>query len=99
MPKNVCTRRKLRAPSRLTSGDISPFQRFLKMCASAADCIWQRAVSIPDLLAGIGRNLLAFRYSACTQKWYNCTQYGYTYRNALEYPLQRKPKVDPRPSL
>jgi len=27
--------------------------QFLQMGASAADCIWQRAESIPDLLAGM----------------------------------------------
>ncbi len=33
------------------------------------------------------RKRVGFRYSVCTQYWYNCTQYGYTYRGALEYPL------------
>jgi len=32
------------------NGGISLFQRFLKMGASTADCIWQRAESIPELL-------------------------------------------------
>src|SRR5580698_11559168 len=30
----------------------------------------------------LGGHGLPFRYAACTQYWYNCTQYGYTYRSA-----------------
>jgi hypothetical protein len=43
-------KRKLRASPKLTNGDISLFQRFLKTGASTADCIWQRAESIPEVL-------------------------------------------------
>src|SRR3981081_1945017 len=41
---------KRRARARLRNGDISLFQRFLKMGNSTADCTWQRAESIRELL-------------------------------------------------
>src|SRR3984893_18964861 len=50
MRKSVCNMLKLRARGRPRNGDISLFQRFLKMGASTADCISQRAKSIPELL-------------------------------------------------
>src|SRR5882757_5497360 len=49
MRKSGCSKQKLRAQARLRNGDISLFQRFLKMGASTADCLWQRAESIPEL--------------------------------------------------
>src|SRR4029077_12230289 len=49
MRKTECGKQKLRAPPRPTSGDISPFQQFLKMGASTTDCIRQRAEAIPKL--------------------------------------------------
>src|SRR5580700_7216675 len=49
MRKNGCSKQKRRARARLRNGDISLFQRFLKMGASTADCIWPRAESIPEL--------------------------------------------------
>src|SRR6266478_3210316 len=49
MRKSVCNKRKLRGRARPRNGDISLFQRFLKMGASAADCIWPTAESIPEL--------------------------------------------------
>src|SRR5260370_25328697 len=49
MRKSGCSKQKLRAPPRPTSGDISPFHQFLKMGVSTATCIWQRAESIPEL--------------------------------------------------
>src|SRR5260370_11801973 len=49
MRKSVCNKRKLRGRARPRNGDISLFQRFLKMGASTADCIWQRAEAIPEL--------------------------------------------------
>src|SRR5580692_1232364 len=49
MRKNGCSKQKRRAQARLRNGDISLFQRFLKMGASTADCIRQRAESIPKL--------------------------------------------------
>src|ERR1700676_2948405 len=49
MRKSACNKRKLRERARPRNGDISLFQRFLKMGASTADCIWQRAESIPEL--------------------------------------------------
>src|ERR1700676_1648081 len=49
MRKSGCNKRKLRVQVRPRNGDISLFQRFLKMGASTADCIWQRAESIPEL--------------------------------------------------
>ncbi len=44
-----CNERKLRVRARPRNGDISLFQRFLKMGDSTADCIWQIAESIPEL--------------------------------------------------
>src|SRR5712664_586173 len=52
MRKSGCNKRKLRARARPRNGDISLFQRFLKMGASAADCIWPTAESIPELHEG-----------------------------------------------
>src|SRR5205807_9056299 len=49
MRKSVCNKRKLRGRARPRNGDISLFQRFLKMGASTADCIWPTAESIPEL--------------------------------------------------
>src|SRR5712671_4282653 len=49
MRKSGCSKQKLRARARLRNGDISLFQRFSKMGAPTADCIWQRAESIPEL--------------------------------------------------
>src|SRR6267142_409690 len=50
MRKNECSKQRVRAPPRPTNGDVLPSQRFLKMGASIADCILQRAESIPELL-------------------------------------------------
>src|SRR5882762_5253207 len=50
MRNSACNKRKLRERARPKNGDISPFRRFLKMGTSTADCIWQRAESIPELL-------------------------------------------------
>src|SRR6267154_3540427 len=49
MRKSGCNKRKLCVRARLRNGDISLFQQFLKMGSSIADCIWQRAESIPEL--------------------------------------------------
>src|SRR5882724_2729983 len=49
MRKSGCSKQKLRARARLRNGEISLSQRFLKMGASTADCIWLRAESIPEL--------------------------------------------------
>src|SRR6202171_679148 len=49
MRRSGYSKQKLRARARLRNGDISLFQRFLKMGASAADCIWPTAESIPEL--------------------------------------------------
>src|SRR6202043_3269859 len=49
MPKSGYSMQKLLARARPRNGDISLFQRFLKMGASTAGCIWQRAESIPEL--------------------------------------------------
>src|SRR6202011_1081747 len=49
MRKSGYSKQKLRARARLRNGDISLFQRFLKMGASTADCIWPTAESIPEL--------------------------------------------------
>src|SRR4029077_11529704 len=49
MRKSGCKKLKLRVRVRPRNGGISLFQRFLKMGTSTADCIWQRAESIPEL--------------------------------------------------
>src|SRR5467141_4012523 len=49
MPKSGYSMQKLLARARPRNGGISLFQRFLKMGASAADCIWPTAESIPEL--------------------------------------------------
>src|ERR1700680_4234778 len=49
MPKSGYSMPKLLARGRPRNGDISLFQRFLKMGASTADCIWPRAEAIPEL--------------------------------------------------
>src|SRR5216683_2948403 len=61
MRKSGCSKHKLRAPPRPTSGDILRFQRFLKMGASTADCIWQRAESIPELLNHERTTIMKYR--------------------------------------
>src|SRR3984893_3908231 len=57
MRKSACNKRKLCGRARPSNGDISLFQRFLKMGASTADCTWQRAEPIPELL-NPGRNTI-----------------------------------------
>src|SRR6266446_5522970 len=49
MRKSGCNKLKLRVRARPRNGGISLFQRFLKMGASTADCISQRAELIPEL--------------------------------------------------
>src|ERR1700682_233944 len=49
MRKSGCNKRKLRERAKPRNGDISLFQRFLKMGASTAACIRQRAEKIPEL--------------------------------------------------
>src|SRR5882672_9189099 len=61
MRKSVCNKRKLRGRARPRNGDISLFQRFLKMGASTADCIWQRAESIPELLNPERSTIMKYR--------------------------------------
>src|ERR1700682_1839185 len=50
MRKIACNKRKLPGRAKPRNGGISLFQRFLKMGAATANCIWQRAESIPELL-------------------------------------------------
>src|ERR1700726_3564012 len=50
MRKSGCSKKKPRAQWKLENGDISLSRRCLKMGASTADCIWQRAEPIPELL-------------------------------------------------
>src|SRR5246500_5602001 len=49
MRKSGCNKPKLRVRARPRNGGISLFQRFLKMGPSTANCISQRAESIPEL--------------------------------------------------
>src|ERR1700688_4698392 len=48
MRESECSRPRPRVLPRQRNGEISPFQRYLKMGASTADCIQQLAESIPD---------------------------------------------------
>src|SRR3984957_4413515 len=50
MRKSGCSKQKSCAQWKLKNGDISLSQRCLKMGASTADCIWQKAEPIPELL-------------------------------------------------
>ena len=50
MRKSGCNRRKPRVRAKPRNGAISRFQRFLKMGASTADCIWQIVESIRELM-------------------------------------------------
>src|SRR5258705_8510291 len=50
MRKSECNKQQLRVRARPRNGGISRLRPFLKMGASTADCIWQRAESIPELL-------------------------------------------------
>src|SRR6202521_5837242 len=60
MRKSECNRQRRRGRARPRNGDISLFQRFLKMGASTADCIW-RAESIPELLNPERRTIMKYR--------------------------------------
>src|SRR6267142_2514353 len=60
MRKSGCNKLTLRARVRPRNGGISLFRRFLKMGASTADCIWQRAESIPELLS-LERAIMKYR--------------------------------------
>src|SRR3979490_63007 len=61
MRKSACNKPKLRARARPKNGGILQFQRFLKMGASTADCIWQRAESIPELLNPERSTIMKYR--------------------------------------
>src|SRR6202049_19626 len=50
MRNSVCNKRRLRGRARPRNGDVSLFQRCLKMGALTADCIWQKTEPIPELL-------------------------------------------------
>src|SRR6266478_3390626 len=61
MRKSGCSKQKLRAQVKPRNGDISLFQRFLKMGASTAACIWQRAESIPKSLNPERNTIMKYR--------------------------------------
>src|ERR1700680_3948367 len=61
MRKSGCNKLKLRVRVRPRNGGLSLFQRFLKMGASTADCIWQRAESIPELLNHERSTIMKYR--------------------------------------
>src|ERR1700676_1765969 len=61
MRKSACNKRKLRERARPKNGDILLFQRSLKMGASTADCIRQRAESIPELLNPERSTIMKYR--------------------------------------
>src|SRR5258708_4374383 len=61
MRKSGCSKQKPRAPPRQKNGDISLFQRFLKMGVSTADRIRQRVESIPELLNSERNTIMKYR--------------------------------------
>src|ERR1700738_5105698 len=61
MRNGECNKRKPRVRARRRNGDISPFQRFLKMGASTPDCIWRIAESIPELLNPERNTIMKYR--------------------------------------
>src|ERR1700720_3919588 len=61
MRKSACNKRKLRERARPKNGDILLFQRSLMMGASTADCIRQRAESIPKLLNPERNTIMKYR--------------------------------------
>src|SRR6202161_3802910 len=61
MRKSGCSKQKPRAQWKLKNGDISLFQRFLKMGALTADCIWQKAEPIPELLNPERNTIMKYR--------------------------------------
>src|SRR5277367_3443103 len=61
MRKSACNKRKLRERARPKNGDILLFQRSLKMGVSTADCIWQRAEPIPELLDPERNTIMKYR--------------------------------------
>src|SRR6267143_870876 len=61
MRKSACNKRKLRERAKPRNGGISLFQLCLKMGASTADCIWQRAESIPELLNHERSTIMKYR--------------------------------------
>src|SRR3984893_10598238 len=61
MQNSECNKRSLRVRVRPRNGGISPFQRFLKMGASTADCIWHRAESIPEFLNPERSTIMKYR--------------------------------------
>src|SRR5882724_3557449 len=77
MRKSGCNKLKLRVRVRPRNGGTSLFQRFLKMGASTADCIWQRAESIPELLNRFNSTRLISRVIGCAVKGAG-PQRGYT---------------------
>src|SRR6266404_9789338 len=61
MRKIACNKRKLPERAKPRNGGILQFQRFLKMGASTADCIWQRAESIPEWLNPERNTIVKYR--------------------------------------
>src|SRR4030088_408437 len=61
MRQSGCNKRKLHERAKLRNGDISLFQRFLKMGVSTAACIWQTAKSIPELLSHERSTVMNYR--------------------------------------
>src|ERR1700680_613740 len=61
MRNSVCNKRRLRGRARPRNGDVSLFQRCLKMGALTADCIWQRAESNPEFLNPERNTIMKYR--------------------------------------
>src|SRR5580704_18093803 len=61
MRKSGCNKRNLPERAKPRNGDISLFQRFLKMGVSTADCMWQIAESIPELLNPERSTIMRYR--------------------------------------
>src|ERR1700686_177023 len=61
MRNSVCNKRRVSGRAKPKNGDVSLFQRCLKMGASTADCIWQRAESNPEFLNPERNTIMKYR--------------------------------------
>src|ERR1700693_258801 len=61
MRKSACNKQKPRAPARPKNGDTSPFQQFLKMGNSTANCMRPRAEAIPEFLTPERSTMMKYR--------------------------------------
>src|ERR1700729_3550259 len=88
MRKSECNRQRPRVQARPRNGEISLFQRCLKMDASTADCIWQIAASIPEVGAIVKGKRNEWRAScARTCRIASLRRLIYQYDRANDDPL------------